>query len=96
MPTGRAVLAPEVDDLQVPVAPRVFREHGLEVRLRAFDRRAVRESPAAGESMDVRVDREGGNPEAAAHHDRRGLVPDPGKRFEEVPVADHSPPPSMI
>ncbi len=65
------------------------REHRLQVTLRALDRRAVGESPAVGQPVDVRVDRERRDAEAAAHDDRRRLVADAGERFEEVPVADH-------
>ena len=85
---GRAVLAAEEDDLEVPVVPRLDREHSLEVGFGAFDRRAVREAPPVGEAVDVRVDGEGGHAERLRHHDAGRLVADPGQRLEELPVAD--------
>jgi hypothetical protein len=55
---GGAVLAAEVDELEVERAPRVAREELLQIALGLQDVSARREPPARGEPVDVRVDRE--------------------------------------
>ena len=59
VPARRAVLAAEVDDLQVALSPLLAREELLQIALGLLDVLARRQSPACGEAVDVRVDREG-------------------------------------
>jgi hypothetical protein len=82
VPESRAVLASEEDDLEVEADPRVLGKRRLEVAFGAFDRGAVRETPALGQTMDVRVDGERRDAEGLGHDDARGLVTDAGERLE--------------
>lgn len=60
VPLRCAVLAPKVDNLQVPPRPRFANEHSLQVGLSLLHAAAGRrQSPALGQAVDVRVDREG-------------------------------------
>src|SRR5690606_32562169 len=86
VPLGGAVLAAEVDDLQVAPVPGGPRERLLEVGLDLLHGRAAREAPAACEPEDVGVHRERGHVERLRHHDARGLVADAGEALEELPV----------
>jgi len=79
----RAVLAAEIDDLQVQRGPALAGEHGLEIVLDLLDGARARQLPAPGEAMDVRVDRERGHVERLRHHHARGLVADAGQRLEQ-------------
>src|ERR1051325_10995639 len=83
----RAVLAAEVDDLQMTAAPLVAREELLQIALGLLDRRPVRQAPARCQSMDVRVDGERRLAERLAHDDARGLVADARKPPEAGDVA---------
>src|SRR6478735_3540066 len=54
VPERRAVLATEEDDLEMARVPRLPWEHRLQVTFGALDLRAVRQTPARGEPVDVR------------------------------------------
>src|SRR5690606_13573813 len=87
----RAVLAPEVDDLQVQPAPALRRIKTAQVLLGPADAAPVREPPPRGEAMDVGVDRERRDTERLREHDARRLAPDAGQRLERLAVARHLP-----
>ncbi len=89
MAEGRAVLAAEVDDLQVAVVPPVAGEHRLQIVFGAFHVRPVRQAPSEGESVDVGVDGERRHAEGLRHHDTGRLVTDAGQRLEERPIGQH-------
>src|SRR4051812_1361279 len=71
-----AMLATEVDHLQVQLCPGGLREGALQVGLGVADVVAAGQPPARREPVDVRVYREGGPPERLTHHDAGGLVAD--------------------
>ena len=83
---GGAELAPEEDDLEVAAIPGLLREGLLQIAFGALDRASVGESPASGQAVDVRVDRERGHPVGLGHDDAGGLVAHAGERLEELPV----------
>ena len=89
MAQRRAILAAEVDDLQVAGVPRFLREHGFQVAFGADDRGAVGQAPPCGETVDVRVHGKRRHAEGLGHHDARRLVADAGQRLEECPVGPH-------
>src|SRR5687768_13129476 len=72
----RTVLAPEIDELQVAAAPLVAGEHFLEIALGLFDVLRLRQLPASGEAVDVRIDGERRLAEGLGHDHARGLVSD--------------------
>src|SRR5207245_2191192 len=55
----RAVLAAEVDQLQVPLAPFLPRKELFQIGLRLPDILSFRQTPAFRQAVDVRVDRKG-------------------------------------
>jgi hypothetical protein len=81
---GRAVLAAEVDHLEVERAPRFGREHPLQVPLGPLDGHPTGETPARREPVDVRVDRELPAAEGLQAHDRGGLVPYAGESLQRL------------
>ena len=82
MPLSSAVLAAKEDYLQVEVVPEGLGKQRLEVPLCLFHVLAVREAPALGEAVDMRVDRERRDAEDLRHHDAGGLVADSGQSLE--------------
>ena len=82
MAQGLAVGAPEKNDLQMALFPFAFRENFLEVFFGLLYRRTVGKTPALGETVNVRIHREGGNLERMNHHDAGGLVAYTGQSFE--------------
>jgi len=87
---GRAVLAAEVDHLEVHAPPRGLGEEALQVALGLHHAAPAREPPARREAVDVRVHREGRLTEGLHHHDARRLVADTGERLEEREVRRHA------
>ena len=69
------------------VRPAIAREYLLEVGLGLLDVLALRQAPARGEPMNVRVDRKRRLAEGLSHDHARGLVPDAGQRLERLEVA---------
>ena len=74
----RAMLPPEVDDLQVQLVPALFREGPLQVLLRLHNVLAAGQAPAVSEAVDVCIHREGGLAEGLGDADGSGLVADAG------------------
>src|SRR4051794_36717302 len=74
VPSCRAVLPPEVNELQVPLSPLLRRPQLLQILLRLRDVLAARQPPPCREPMNVRVDREGRLAERLRHHHARRLV----------------------
>ena len=68
------------------LVPVLGGEELLEVALGLHDVAIVREAPARGEPVDVRVDREGGDTEGLRHDDAGGLVSDAGEGLELVHI----------
>jgi hypothetical protein len=87
---GRAVLAAEVDHLEVHAPPRGLGEEALQVALGLHHAAPAREPPAPREAVDVRIHREGRHAEGLDHHDARRLVADTGERLEERGVRRHA------
>src|ERR1700688_3257137 len=71
-----AVLAAEVDDLQVAASPLLGGDVLREVARVPFDVLRSGQLPAAGQAVDVGVDREGRLAEGLGHDDARRLVAD--------------------
>ncbi len=85
----RAVLAAEVDELQMAADPLVLGIERLEIALGLDDVPTARESEALGQAMDVRVHRKRRDSESLRHHDARALVPDAGQRLERLEIGGH-------
>src|SRR5712692_5282485 len=85
----RAILAAEVDDLQVPLSPFLARKELFQIGLRLPHVLAFRQAPADSEAMNVRVDGEGCLAERLRHDHARGLVPNAWQLLQLVDVARH-------
>ena len=70
------------DDAKVKFVPTVLGEQALEVFLDLLDGFPRTQFPALRQPMNMRVHREGGDPEGLGHDDRGGLVADAGKLLE--------------
>ena len=86
MAAGRAVLAAEVDDLQVQGVPVLGGEQPLAVPFGLRDVLASRQAPAIDQAVDMGVDWEGRHAEVLRHDYLRGLVTDAWELFEGIEV----------
>jgi glutamate-ammonia-ligase adenylyltransferase len=86
VPPGGAVLASEVDDLEMTIAPLIGGEEHLEVAFGLDHVARTRQTPAAGEAVDMGVDGKGGMTERLNHHDARGLVPHSRELLERLKI----------